>query len=188
MIKEILLSLIVHLALGILLFLNWNEQRALNSILAPAESYSQILWIPSKKQKPQLSSTFRKGLKSEQKTTLIPSQQSSSNSGASSGELTAEVQYFQLLVQKISDALHYPKALQSQGVQGSLRLKLEINTSGKLVKAQIIKSSNSEILDRLAISAAEEASPFPPPPDSLRTQESSMSRLTFDLPIEFQIN
>jgi len=73
-------------------------------------------------------------------------------------------------------------AARPQGARGSGRvvLRFRIDRQGRLLSAEVTRSSGAILLDRLALRAVHAAAPFAPPPAELEE-----SGLTFSVPIDF---
>lgn len=76
----------------------------------------------------------------------------------------------------------YPRQAQLRGWQGQVELQLHIAPDGRLVDAQVSRSSGFEPLDRQALKMARLARPLPQPPEALRSKE-----FTVLVPVVFRL-
>ena len=70
------------------------------------------------------------------------------------------ISFFRRFSDRIEAVWNYPVEASSQGVEGTLLIKIIINKKGELVDAFPLESSGSEILDYEAITAIYRAAPF----------------------------
>lgn len=61
----------------------------------------------------------------------------------------------------------YPPIAQMQGWEGSVTMQLRVAASGRLLEAEVHRSSGHGVLDREALAMAAKAARFPPPPEGL---------------------
>jgi protein TonB len=61
----------------------------------------------------------------------------------------------------------YPVALERRGVRGVAVVKFRVDRSGRVVNAEIAKSSGWSVLDEKALANIRRASPLPAPPDEV---------------------
>ena len=66
--------------------------------------------------------------------------------------------------------LNYPMEARRQGLEGDLRVLVEIEASGRLLDVRILESSGSGVLDASALRIVRLAAPFLPFPDDLREE------------------
>ncbi|HXP95530.1 MAG TPA: TonB family protein [Telmatospirillum sp.] len=64
-------------------------------------------------------------------------------------------------------------------LHGSVGLTFSISNDGRLLAAVVSMSSGSSILDQAALTAVQEAAPFPPPPETTPTPQ-------FSIPFQFR--
>ena len=64
---------------------------------------------------------------------------------------------------------------------GRVMVAFTLSPSGALVSARIVQSSGKPSLDRIALAAVRQSSPFPPPPQGV-----SASQLSFSIPFTFR--
>ena len=73
---------------------------------------------------------------------------------------------------RISEALgrykEYPRAAQMRGWQGSVTMRLQVASTGRLIDAQLYSSSGHDVLDKEALALARKTERLPAPPDGLR--------------------
>jgi protein TonB len=66
--------------------------------------------------------------------------------------------------------LNYPIEARQSGLEGDLRVLVEIEANGRLVDVRILESSGSGLLDESALKIVRLAAPFLPFPDDLRAE------------------
>jgi periplasmic protein TonB len=86
--------------------------------------------------------------------------------------------YTEMVQKQIEAVKQYPKRAQRRNEQGVVTIVFTIGKDGKIVSANIIKSSGSRILDGAALDAVKKASPFTPPPHG---------SVSVQLPIKFEL-
>ena len=64
----------------------------------------------------------------------------------------------------IVGAQSYPRAAQARGEEGTAKVKVVVSGAGKLVNAEVVQSSGSDLLDREAVKIVEKVGSFPTPP------------------------
>lgn len=89
--------------------------------------------------------------------------------------------YFSLVQQKVSSYIYYPAEAQTNGWQGTVKLKLTLSKDGTVNIIDVIESSGYTLLDDSAILAVTNASPFPFPSDYTGQEE-----IEIVLPIRFE--
>ena len=90
--------------------------------------------------------------------------------------------YSSLLAAAIAKYKQYPKIAQMRGWQGLIIIELQLNPQGGVIYSQIKKSSGYDVLDQEALEMIKRASPFPQPPEALRTKN-----FTVLVPISFKL-
>jgi protein TonB len=75
---------------------------------------------------------------------------------------TAVLGYFSKLRERIQKKLAYPSSLRDRRIQGQVEIEISVDPSGRLEKAQVIESSGSAALDRVALESAQNSAPFEP--------------------------
>ncbi len=90
--------------------------------------------------------------------------------------------YSSLLAAAIAKYKQYPKIAQMRGWQGLVIIELQLNPQGGVIYSQIKKSSGYDVLDQEALEMIKRASPFPQPPEALRTKN-----FTVLVPISFKL-
>ncbi len=65
---------------------------------------------------------------------------------------------------RIEDRKRYPLVARKREVEGQVLVQFTINLDGSLKGLKILKKSPHGILNRAALSAVEDAAPFPKPP------------------------
>jgi len=76
----------------------------------------------------------------------------------------------------------YPKIAQMRGWEGEVMLDLKIDENGNVLSAKVRESSGHEALDNQALEMVRKASPFPAPPDALRSHTFNIS-----VPVSFKL-
>lgn len=86
---------------------------------------------------------------------------------------------------RISDALarykEYPRIAQLRGWEGAVTMRLRVAPSGRLVDAELYRSSGYEVLDKQAIAMATKAAQLPVPPDGVKGDVSVLVPVVFRL-------
>ncbi len=90
-------------------------------------------------------------------------------------------EYVGQVSQQIGQNLVYPWAAKQADIEGSVRLALRVNRTGKLVNVEIKKSSGSALLDQNALDTIKKAAPFSPFPPEMKQKE-----LWIDLPVVYK--
>ncbi len=90
--------------------------------------------------------------------------------------------YSSLLAAAIAKYKQYPKIAQMRGWQGLIIIELQLNPQGAVIYSQIKKSSGYDVLDQEALEMIKRASPFPQPPEVLRSKN-----FTVLVPISFKL-
>jgi protein TonB len=85
------------------------------------------------------------------------------------------------LVASLERYKRYPSEAQSRGEQGIAQLAFNVDRSGGVHHARIVRSSGSSLLDRESLILVERAQPLPPPP------EMSGSQIAIMVPIRYNI-
>ncbi len=70
------------------------------------------------------------------------------------------ISFFRRFSDRIESVWNYPVEASSQGIEGTLLIKIVVNKKGELVDAFPLESSGSDILDYEAITAVYRAAPF----------------------------
>lgn len=78
--------------------------------------------------------------------------------------------YYINLKRKIELVWEYPYLARESGLQGRLLMRFVINRDGSLAEAKVLRSSGFALLDREALRAVHDASPFPPLPARMDTE------------------
>lgn len=92
------------------------------------------------------------------------------------------LKYTKLIQKRILDNLAYPVQAKEAGFQGVVKLSLKLSHQGELVDSKLKDSSSYRVLDDNALKTAQEASPYPPFPSTIKEQE-----LWVDIPIIYQL-
>lgn len=76
----------------------------------------------------------------------------------------------------------YPKIAQMRGWEGQVMLDLKLDGNGNVLSAKVRDSSGHEALDNQALEMVKKASPFPAPPEALRSRTFNLS-----VPVSFKL-
>lgn len=91
--------------------------------------------------------------------------------------------YSSQIWRRIADAKFYPRTARKRGMEGKPVVEFELRSNGQLMNYLIVRSSSNKILDKAAIDAVKNASPFPGIPKPLK-----LKSIRFKLPISFILN
>lgn len=91
-------------------------------------------------------------------------------------------EYGSLLGRAIAKHKQYPRIAQMRGWQGDVLLDLKIDGSGNVLSAKVRESSGHEALDNQALEMVRKASPFPAPPEALRSRSFNIT-----VPVSFKL-
>jgi periplasmic protein TonB len=91
--------------------------------------------------------------------------------------------YSSQIWQRIAEAKFYPQTARKQEMEGKPVVEFELRSDGQLMSYFIARSSSNEILDKAAIDAVKNASPYPGIPKPLK-----LKSIRFKLPISFILN
>ncbi len=78
--------------------------------------------------------------------------------------------------------LEYPQRAQRRGQEGTVRLSVVIDRSGRIIKLVFLEQSQYHLLNQAVTRAAKRANPFPPVPEELEGDE-----FNFDMPFTFHV-
>jgi len=92
------------------------------------------------------------------------------------------LKYSKLVQKRILDNLSYPAQAKEAGFQGVVKLSLKLSHQGELLDSKLKDSSSYRVLDDNTLKTAQEASPYPPFPSTIKEQE-----LWVDVPIIYQL-
>lgn len=89
-----------------------------------------------------------------------------------SARTAAEAAYLESWRNKVERIgnLNYPIEARQQGLEGDLRVLVEIDADGRLIDVHLLESSGSSVLDASALRIVRLAAPFLPFPDALRAE------------------
>ncbi|HOT77267.1 MAG TPA: energy transducer TonB, partial [Candidatus Wallbacteria bacterium] len=130
----------------------------------------------------------------ESKTEVFGSLSGAENKGSSlagspSGDTDPSIELksieiFKAIVgDKIRANIKYPQSCRRLGIEGSVRVRFEISSSGSVGGVEILSSSNNEDIDASAVEAVKNSVPFLPYP-----RDTSKSFITFVLPLNYRLN
>jgi TonB family protein len=91
--------------------------------------------------------------------------------------------YSSKIWRRIADAKFYPRTARKSEMEGKPVVEFELRSDGQLMNYFIVHSSSNKILDKAAIDAVKNASPYPGIPKSLK-----LKSIRFKLPISFILN
>jgi protein TonB len=92
--------------------------------------------------------------------------------------------YILKVVKEIEEKKFYPALARRMGIEGSVKVRLEIRKNGKLAGASIVSSSGSNLLDRASLKLLKRCR-FPPlPPDYPGTTFSTEVKISYRLRVE----
>lgn len=129
-----------------------------------------------KKQEPVV-----KEVKVEEIQELVSSNYIASNFNSTYDDPVAN--YTQIVQQRILNNLDYPKSAKEAGFSGTVKLKLHISYTGKLLETAIKESSGYSILDSNALTASKGISSYPPFPPAIQQEE-----IWIDIPITYKLD
>ena len=92
------------------------------------------------------------------------------------------VQFQALLLAHLERHMRYPRAAQLRGQQGIAHLHLVIDRGGRIVRAEIVRSSGYAVLDDEAMATLERARPLPALPPEL-----GLEPLGVIVPMQFKL-
>ncbi len=72
--------------------------------------------------------------------------------------------YMRMLKERIESVWHYPKEAAKRGISGDLRVTFTINRDGKLINAELVRTSGYRSLDEAVLKALKKAFPWWPLP------------------------
>lgn len=99
------------------------------------------------------------------------------------GESLSTLSYWSKVSQAILSHLRYPARAQREGLEGLVRLKVTIDTRGRVVAVSSLASSADESLRVAAVKAVYRASPFPSPV----ADDTADVPLTAEIPVRFRL-
>lgn len=92
------------------------------------------------------------------------------------------VQFQALLLAHLERHMRYPRAAQLRNQQGIAHLHLVIDRDGRIIQAEIVRSSGHAVLDEEVMSTLERARPLPALPPEL-----GLERLDVIVPMQFKL-
>ncbi len=81
------------------------------------------------------------------------------------------VSYVKMVQQRIAKAATFPYEAKEKGWEGTVKLKLHLQSDGTLNEALVKESSGQNIFDKDALNTAQILAPYPPFPPELKLQE-----------------
>lgn len=91
--------------------------------------------------------------------------------------------YSSKIWQRIANAKFYPRMARKREIEGKPVVEFELRSDGHLMNYLIVRSSSNKTLDKAAIEAVKNASPYPGIPKSLK-----LKSIRFKLPISFKLS
>ncbi len=186
-------SLVFHIVLyGFLLVLEPAGHHGGVQLIEVAFSYRGAPAIPAVKKQTHsaepggLAHNPEKIVKAESKA--VPANEgkaegSEGSAALSSGSGTYLDDAFALWIagiqRRISSLLAYPRLARENGIEGTAIVRFAVDPGGRVLDAQIMNSSGSNLLDAEALRIVRRASPFPPP--------SGTERKYFSMPVTFTL-
>jgi protein TonB len=101
---------------------------------------------------------------------------------ASESDYTIPNSYMEMVRLRIEKHKRYPSLARVKNIEGRVTIRFMITPQGNVKKVEIVKSSQHKILDRAALRAVKDASPFPKPPGHIYQGE-----LTLEVSIVFEL-
>jgi len=90
--------------------------------------------------------------------------------------------YLEMVRIRIESHKDYPEIARRRRVEGRTTVRFTIRTDGRVSDVKVVKGTRSRVLNRAAVLAVEESSPFPKPPPDLFTGPISLEvTLVFEL-------
>ena len=83
------------------------------------------------------------------------------------GDFVTSNDYFEMVRLRIENHKRYPNAAKARQIEGRVTIHFVISPDGHVSELKVIKSARYSSLDKAALSAVKEASPFPAPPKHL---------------------
>ncbi len=96
--------------------------------------------------------------------------------------ILAQQNYTSKVIRAIYGALSYPNIAVRRGLEGSIRLNLELDRSGDVVSVNVAEESPHRLLNDEAVEAASRAAPYPAFDDAIADQT-----LVIQIPIAFRL-
>ncbi len=90
--------------------------------------------------------------------------------------------YKKVLLSRLARFKKYPKIARRKRIEGDAILKVRINRFGEVLHSELAKSTGSKLLDRATNKILHQASPFPPIPEHLKSNE-----FEFYVPVKFKL-
>lgn len=84
--------------------------------------------------------------------------------GASAPALAQDAGWQRQVAKLISDNFSYPRSAQVRGEEGTARVKVSMDASGRITGVELVEATGSDILNREAEKIMEKIGSFPPPP------------------------
>ncbi|MTJ82807.1 MAG: energy transducer TonB [Telmatospirillum sp.] len=78
----------------------------------------------------------------------------------------APAAYVRTVLTQVSSKVEYPKMAKLRHQQGVVGIRIALDGSGGVTRAELAQSSGIQSLDDAALAAVQNASPFPAPPEA----------------------
>ena len=104
----------------------------------------------------------------------------STGGDGASADKSADDRYAAQVYQRVASRIELTAALRSKHIYGTARIRIVIDANGRLLEASLVGSSGNFELDRVALSQAHSAAPFPKRPKTSHwTQRSFVIPMTY---------
>lgn len=147
----------------------------------PEEKEEQEDPRPAQEALPQASSAAQEAAAPPPMDVPVADKPKGPKQGISNKISTAVVTWQKSISIHLNKHKRYPSAARNKRVSGTANVSFTLDRSGKVIRAEIIKPSGSELLDEEALETLNRASPFPTPPS-----EVTDHTIRFTLPIQFK--
>ncbi len=97
----------------------------------------------------------------------------------------AKANYARVILARLQRAIRYPRAAQRRGIEGVVRVQVELSATGGLRSVALAQSSGHTVLDNAAVALVQRVAPFPPVPEGLLGPQGSFA---FVAPIQYQLD
>ena len=84
--------------------------------------------------------------------------------GASAPAMAQDAGWQRQVAKLISENFSYPRSAQVRGEEGTAKVKVSMDTSGRITAVQLVEPTGSDILNREAEKIMNKIGSFPPPP------------------------
>lgn len=84
--------------------------------------------------------------------------------GASAPAMAQDAGWQRQVAKLIADNFSYPRSAQVRGEEGTAKVKVSMDASGRITGVQLVEPTGSDILNREAEKIMQKIGSFPPPP------------------------